>query len=154
MIALMQRVTSSSVTVAGVKVAEIGQGLMILVGVEKADQTATAEKMAEKLLRYRVFADNEGKMNLSVLDIQGQVLLVPQFTLAADTGKGLRPSFSSAADPQQGCALFLQLVDIMREKGSSICPELPRNWLQTGQFGADMAVALVNDGPVTFRLAV
>lgn len=154
MIALMQRVTSSSVTVDGDKIADIGQGLLILVGVEKADQAATVEKMAEKLLRYRVFADDQGKMNLSVLDIRGQVLVVPQFTLAADTGKGLRPGFSLAADPQQGRAMFMQLVDIMREKGASICPELPRDWLQTGQFGADMAVALVNDGPVTFRLAL
>ena len=154
MIALMQRVSSSSVTVDGEKIAEIGQGLMILVGVQKADQPATAEKMAEKLLRYRVFADSEGKMNLSVLDIRGQVLVVPQFTLAADTEKGLRPGFSSAADPQKGRALFGQLVDIMREKGGSSCPGLARDWLQTGQFGADMAVALVNDGPVTFRLAV
>lgn len=150
----MQRVSSSSVTVDGEKVAEIGQGLMILVAVEKADQTAAAEKLAEKLLRYRVFADSEGKMNLSVLDIRGQVLLVPQFTLAADTEKGLRPSFSSAADPQQGRALFGQLVDIMRDKGASICSGLSPDWLQTGRFGADMAVALVNDGPVTFRLAV
>jgi len=150
----MQRVTSSSVTVDGDKIAEIGQGLMILVGVEKGDQVATAEKMAERLLRYRVFADSEGKMNLSVLDIRGQVLLVPQFTLAADTEKGLRPGFSSAADPQQGKTMFQQLVDIMREKGSSTCRGLAQDWLQTGRFGADMAVALVNDGPVTFRLAV
>ena len=154
MIALLQRVSTASVTVAGEKIADIGQGLLVLVGVQRADDAAAVERLSDKLLKYRVFSDAEGKMNLSVLDIRGAVLLVPQFTLAADTTRGLRPGFSSAADPEQGRVLFQQLVDIMREKGGSMCPELGDDWLQTGRFGADMAVALVNDGPVTFQLAV
>ena len=93
-------------------------------------------------------------MNLSMLDIKGSILMVPQFTLAADTEKGLRPSFSSAASPEKGLALFTQLIDIMRVRGESLADGLPRDWLQTGQFGADMAVELVNDGPVTFNLTM
>ena len=145
MIGLLQRVSSASVTVDGERIAQIGHGLMVLVGVEKMDSRELAEKLVKKLLEYRVFADDDGKMNLSVLDIAGEVLLVPQFTLAADTGKGKRPSFSSAAPPEQGADLFAAVVDIMSQ-------QLPQ--VQTGQFGADMAVELTNDGPVTFWLQV
>jgi D-tyrosyl-tRNA(Tyr) deacylase len=145
MIGLLQRVTSASVSVEGERIAEIGPGLMVLVGVEKADTPASARKLVERLLGYRVFDDDEDKMNLSVLDVGGEVLLVPQFTLAADTKKGARPSFSSAAPPQQGSDLFDAVVDIMSR-------EVPG--VQTGRFGADMAVELINDGPVTFWLQV
>ena len=154
MIALIQRVKSASVTVDEKLISSIDQGLLVLLGVEKEDETSVAERLAEKILKYRVFADDEGKMNLSVLDIRGSVLMVPQFTLAADTQKGLRPSFSNAATPEKGLAMFNQLIDIMRVKGKSISPGLPANWLQTGQFGADMAVSLLNDGPVTFNLKI
>ena len=159
MIALLQRVKSASVLVDNEIIADIGQGLLVLLGVEKNDDAAVADKLAEKILKYRVFADKDGKMNLSVLDICGSVIMVPQFTLAADTQKGLRPSFSSAAQPEKGFALFTELIDIMREKGGSYCEDsntagLKQNWLQTGQFGADMAVELINDGPVTFTLKI
>ncbi len=152
MIALLQRVKSASVTVDGKVIAGIEQGLLILLGVEKQDKSDVLERLAEKILKYRVFADADDKMNLSVLDIGGAVLMVPQFTLVADTQKGLRPSFSNAADPEKGFAMFNQLIDIMRLKGEAMRSDLPVNWLQTGQFGADMAVALINDGPVTFTL--
>jgi len=154
MIALLQRVNSASVTVADEEIARIPQGLLVLLGVEKKDHASATGKLAEKILKYRVFADATGKMNLSVLDIKGSVLLVPQFTLAADTQKGLRPGFSNAADPEKGFTLFSQLVDIMRTKGETEVNDLPVNWLQTGHFGADMAVELINDGPVTFNLTV
>ena len=154
MIALLQRVKFASVTVDEEKIASIQQGLLVLLGVEKNDNEHTVEKLAEKILKYRVFADSDDKMNLSVLDIAASVLMVPQFTLAADTQKGLRPSFSAAASPEKGLALFTQLIDIMRVKGDLMSDDLPVNWLQTGQFGADMAVELLNDGPVTFNLTV
>ena len=154
MIALLQRVKFASVTVDGEKIASIQQGLLVLLGVEKNDDENTVEKLAEKILKYRIFADPDDKMNLSVLDIKGSVLMVPQFTLAADTQKGLRPSFSGAASPEKGLALFTQLIDIMRVKGDSMADDLSVNWLQTGQFGADMAVELLNDGPVTFNLTM
>lgn len=143
MIALLQRVTSASVTVEGECIGEIGQGLLVLVGVEKHDDEAKAGRLVERILGYRVFADTAGKMNLNVRDVDGGVLLVPQFTLAADTNKGTRPSFSSAADPETGSTLFDAVVDIMAHT---------YNKVQTGKFGADMAVKLVNDGPVTFWL--
>jgi D-tyrosyl-tRNA(Tyr) deacylase len=145
MIGLLQRVLSASVTVEGQRIAEIGPGLLVLVGVQKADTQAHASRLVERLLNYRVFSDNEDKMNLSVLDVGGEVLLVPQFTLAADTNKGMRPSFSSAAPPEQGSDLFESVVDIMSH-------QTPR--VQKGRFGADMAVELINDGPVTFWLQV
>jgi D-aminoacyl-tRNA deacylase len=154
MIALLQRVKSASVTVSGDRIAAIEQGLLVLLAVEKGDDSAIAERLAEKILKYRVFADAEDKMNLSVLDIRGAVLMVPQFTLAADTQKGLRPSFSNAASPEKGLAMFTQLIDIMRVKGESMVDNLAQDWLQTGQFGADMAVELHNDGPVTFYLTM
>ena len=145
MIGLLQRVLSASVSVDGQRIAEIGAGLMVLVGVEKSDTPLSAQRMVERLLGYRVFGDDEGKMNLSVLDVGGEVLLVPQFTLVADTKKGMRPSFSSAAPPQQGSDLFDAVVDIMSRQTPGV---------QTGRFGADMAVELINDGPVTFWLQV
>ena len=145
MIGLLQRVSRASVSVEGKCVGQINTGLMVLIGVEKNDGREQAERLVKKLLGYRVFPDDEGKMNLSVLDIAGEVLLVPQFTLVADTDKGMRPSFSSAAPPEQGADLFAAVVDIMSQ-------HLPQ--VQTGQFGADMAVELVNDGPVTFWLQV
>ena len=145
MIGLLQRVSHASVTVEGECIAKIGMGLMVLVGVEKSDSCEQAERLVKKLLEYRIFADDDGKMNQSVLDIAGEVLLVPQFTLAADTGKGKRPSFSSAAPPEQGADLFAAVVDIMSQQQPQV---------QTGRFGADMAVELINDGPVTFWLQV
>lgn len=154
MIALLQRVKSASVVVDEKMIASIEQGLLVLLAVEKKDELDAAERLAEKILKYRIFADSEDKMNLSVLDIEGSILMVPQFTLAADTLKGLRPSFSNAASPEKGLAMFNQLIDIMRVKGESITTDLPQNWLQAGQFGADMAVQLLNDGPVTFILKV
>ncbi len=154
MIALLQRVTSASVMVNEKIIADIKQGLLVLLGVEKKDEQNNAERLAEKILKYRVFADTDDKMNLSVLDIKGSVLMVPQFTLVADTQKGLRPSFSNAASPEKGFAMFNQLIDIMRVKGELMEQNLPPNWLQTGQFGADMAVQLLNDGPVTFTINI
>ncbi|MCK4705994.1 MAG: D-tyrosyl-tRNA(Tyr) deacylase [Gammaproteobacteria bacterium] len=145
MIGLLQRVTRASVTVDENCIAEIDKGLMVLVGVEKNDSREQAERLVKKLLEYRVFSDDEGKMNLSVLDIAGEVILVPQFTLAADTDKGKRPSFSPAAPPEQAADLFAAVVDIMSQ-------QIPQ--VQTGKFGADMAVELINDGPVTFWLQV
>ena len=143
MIALLQRVTCASVTVDDRRIAEIGHGLLVLVGVEKHDDERRAKRLVDRILGYRVFADAEGKMNLNVADVGGSVLLVPQFTLAADTRKGLRPSFSSAADPVTGSALFDRVVDIMGNRGCHV---------EKGRFGADMSVQLVNDGPVTFWL--
>lgn len=145
MIALIQRVTKASVTVDTRLVSEIDQGLLLLLGVEKADDENTAQKLVDKVIAYRVFSDAEGKMNLNIKQIGGEILIVPQFTLVADTRKGLRPSFSSAAPPEQGEALFDAVVDIMQNKGQGV---------KKGQFGADMSVHLVNDGPVTFWLQV
>ena len=143
MIALLQRVTSASVSVNGERVAEIGHGLLALIGVEKQDNAAKAARLVERILGYRIFADAEGKMNLNVCDVDGGVLLVPQFTLAADTHKGMRPSFSRAADAETGRAMFDTVVDIMQRNPCRV---------QQGRFGADMSVQLVNDGPVTFWL--
>jgi D-tyrosyl-tRNA(Tyr) deacylase len=143
LIALIQRVSRADVVVAGEVIAEIGRGLLVLVGVARGDTEREAEKLAERLSRYRVFADSEGRMNLSVREVGGAVLLVPQFTLAADTSGGLRPSFSTAAAPDVGAALFGHLVTQVRASGvPSAC----------GRFGADMQVTLTNDGPVTFWL--
>lgn len=143
MIAVLQRVALAAVTVDGVTIGEIGRGLMVLVGVQKGDGPEDVEKLLERLLIYRVFPDDAGKMNRSLTDVDGGLLLVPQFTLAADTRKGTRPSFSSAAPPDEGRALFEQLVVRARERHRTVA---------TGRFGADMKVALVNDGPVTFVL--
>ena len=143
MIGLLQRVSSASVTVEGGIVGAIERGILVLAAVEPADDDARAERLAERLLGYRVFPDAAGKMNLSVRDVAGGVLLVPQFTLAADTTRGTRASFSSAAEPAQGERLFNRLVAAVRDRHGSVA---------TGRFGADMKVALVNDGPVTFLL--
>ena len=145
MIALIQRVTEASVCVAGETIGEIGAGLLALVAVERGDGEAEALRLAEKVVSYRVFADGAGKMNLSLKDTGGSLLAVPQFTLAADTGSGLRPSFSSAASPREGERLFAEFVKNSR----ALIPGL-----RTGRFGADMQVRLVNDGPVTFWLRV
>jgi len=145
MIGLIQRVSEASVVVEGCLVGQIGRGLLVLVGVEKHDDETTAQRLIERILGYRVFPDLQGKMNLSLTDIGGELLLVPQFTLAADTRKGTRPSFSSAAAPEQGAALFEHFVSAARES-------LPR--VAAGVFGADMKVSLINDGPVTFWLQV
>jgi len=144
MIALIQRVTEARVVVGGEVVGAIGRGLLAFVAVEPGDTEARAERLLERVLGYRVFPDTEGRMNLGLTDVGGGLLLVPQFTLAADTRKGMRPSFSSAAAPQDGRLMFDHLVDQAR----AAHPEVA-----TGRFGADMQVALVNDGPVTFWLA-
>jgi D-tyrosyl-tRNA(Tyr) deacylase len=145
MIALIQRVSTAKVSIGGAVVAEIGHGLLALVGVARGDGEAEAKRLAERLLSYRVFADRAARMNLSVRDVGGSLLLVPQFTLAADTSSGLRPSFSSAAPPEIGAALFDRLVEEIKASGAPY---------GCGQFGADMQVALTNDGPVTFWLEV
>jgi len=145
MIALLQRVTEASVAVDRCVIAQINQGLLILLGVEKHDDEKAVQRLVDKLLGYRVFSDENGKMNLNVEQIKGELLVVPQFTLAADTKKGLRPGFSDAASPEQGRALFELVVDIMRQKIKGV---------EKGLFGADMSVRLVNDGPVTFWIQV
>lgn len=144
MLALIQRVTHASVVVDGETVGAIGPGLLALVGVEPGDGTAQVEKLGDRLLRYRVFSDAAGKMNLSLADTGGGLLLVSQFTLAADTRSGLRPSFSTAAAPVEAERIFGQLVGYCRQKHGSP--------VETGRFGADMKVSLINDGPVTFLL--
>ena len=143
--ALIQRVSSASVSVAGEVVGEIENGLLVFVGIEKGDTHAQGQRMAERLLSYRVFSDPEGKMNRSVADVDGGLLMISQFTLAADTNKGKRASFSSAAPPEEAKSLFDSLVE---ELGSQ------HPHIATGRFGADMQVSLINDGPVTFLLTV
>ena len=141
MIGLLQRVTSAAVEVEGREIARIGPGLLVLVAVERDDTSVEAERLLERLLNYRVFADAEGRMNLSVTDVSGGLLLVPQLTLAADTKKGLRPGFSTAAPPEEGRRLFGELLGLAQRRFPGV---------QTGHFGAHMQVSLVNDGPVTF----
>ena len=145
MIALIQRVQHASVEVGGKTIGAIGEGVLALVGVEKKDDDVKAQRLLERLLNYRIFANSDDKMNLSLRDTRGGLLLVPQFTLAADTQKGNRPSFSSAATPDQGQKLFDFFVQQAKENYSNV---------ETGQFGADMKVSLLNDGPVTFWLQV
>lgn len=145
MIGLLQRVTRANVTIDSECVGAIERGLLLLIGVEQSDAEREADRLLERLLGYRVFADTNGKMNLSVQDVAGGVLLVPQFTLAADTNKGTRPSFSSAASPDEGRRLFEYLVQQARIRHSPVA---------TGRFGADMKVSLINDGPVTLWLRV
>ena len=140
---LLQRVSQARVEVGGEIIGAIDQGLLVLVGVEPQDDKASADRLLHKLLNYRVFSDAEGRMNCSVQDVQGGLLLVSQFTLAADTRKGLRPGFSTAAPPQQAEELF----DYLLAQARAAWPQLA-----TGQFGADMQVHLVNDGPVTILL--
>lgn len=143
MIGLIQRVKHASVAVEGEVIGQIDQGLLALVGVQKHDDKASADKLLKRMLSYRVFADAEDKMNLSLSDIGGGLLLVSQFTLAADTQKGARPSFSSAASPDLGRELFDYVVNQARTQHPIV---------ETGRFGADMQVSLLNDGPVTFWL--
>jgi len=143
LITLLQRVSAARVEVERQVIAQIEQGLLVLVGVQAADDAALAERQLERLLNYRVFADAEGKMNLSLREVQGGLLLVPQFTLAANTRKGRRPSFASAASPAQGQELFEAMVAAARARHAPVA---------AGRFGADMQVHLVNDGPVTFIL--
>jgi D-tyrosyl-tRNA(Tyr) deacylase len=143
-IALVQRVAAAQVAVGGETVGEIGRGILALIGVERGDGEAEAQRLADKVLAYRIFPDAAGKMNLSIVDIGGGLLCVPQFTLAADTNSGTRPSFSAAAAPPDAERLFLYLVEKLK----------PRIRVATGVFGADMQVSLVNDGPVTFWLQV
>lgn len=145
MIGLLQRVNEARVAVDGSVVGEIGAGLLVLVGVERGDSEAQASRLLERLLGYRVFADAEGKMNLSLREMGGGLLLVPQFTLAADTRKGMRPSFTPAAPPTEGERLFDHLAAQARQQHTPVA---------TGRFGAHMQVSLVNDGPVTFWLQV
>jgi D-aminoacyl-tRNA deacylase len=143
MIGLLQRVGSASVTVEGLIIGAIDRGILIFVGVQRGDGEAQAERLAERILTYRVFPDEQGRMNRSVADIAGGVLLVPQFTLAADTSRGTRASFSSGAAPDEGRRLFGRMVHEVRRRHAMVA---------TGAFGADMQVALVNEGPVTFWL--
>jgi len=143
MIGLLQRVSRAQVEVGGALVASIGSGLLVLVGVRPADAEGDALRLLERILKYRVFADADDKMNLSLREVRGGLLLVPQFTLAADTRKGLRPGFSAAAPPEQGRRLFELLV---REAGMIHSP------VAAGIFGANMQVSLTNDGPVTIWL--
>lgn len=140
---LIQRVSHASVKVEGESTGEIDRGILALVGIEKHDTPDILEKMAKKMLAYRIFPDAEGKMNLSTSDIDGGVLAVSQFTLAANTKKGLRPSFSSAAPPSLAEQLFADFVQILRKSHKTV---------ETGVFAADMKVSLLNDGPVTFML--
>jgi len=143
LIALIQRVTHAEVVVAGETVGHIGRGLLAFIGVERGDGEKQAERLLERLLDYRVFADADGRMNLSIRDVHGGLLLVPQFTLAADTRKGTRASFTPAAPPDLGRALF----DYLLAEALDSHPEVA-----SGRFGADMQVSLTNDGPVTFWL--
>ncbi len=143
MIGLLQRVTGASVSVDGKVVASIGKGLLVFVAVQPQDTEASARRLAERLLGYRVFTDQAGRMNLSLTDTGSGLLLVPQFTLAADTRKGTRASFTGAAGPESGRRYFDLLLEICSERYPGV---------QSGFFGADMQVALVNDGPVTFWL--
>jgi D-tyrosyl-tRNA(Tyr) deacylase len=145
LIALLQRVTQASVAVEGATVGAIGAGLMVLVCAERDDSAKQADALLAKLLAYRVFADDGGKMNRSIADVEGGLLLVPQFTLAADTRSGTRPSFTPAAAPEKGRELFDYFVAQARARHAMV---------ETGQFGAHMQVSLTNDGPVTFWLQV
>lgn len=145
MIGLLQRVTEARVEISNSVVGEVSKGLLVLLGVERDDTDKQADRLLERLLGYRVFEDDTGRMNLSLRDIQGGMLIVPQFTLPADTQKGTRPSFTPAASPDEGERLFDYFVAQARAAHADIA---------TGQFGADMQVSLTNDGPVTFWLKV
>lgn len=142
--ALIQRVSEASVTTDGEVISEISQGLVVLLGIEKGDDSAALDKLLHKVTHYRVFADEHGKMNLNVQQVKGSLLVVSQFTLAAETGKGLRPGFSKAALPELAEGLYEEFI--AKTKAMNI-------HVETGCFGADMKVALVNDGPVTFWLS-
>jgi D-tyrosyl-tRNA(Tyr) deacylase len=144
-IALIQRVSRARVVVDNQTLGSIDKGLLVLLGVEREDNREKMEKLATKVMSYRVFSDENGKMNLNLEQVGGSLLVVSQFTLAADTGRGLRPSFSGAGTPDQALTLYEEFVAFCRDKGVTT---------ETGQFGADMQVSLVNDGPVTFNLQV
>ena len=143
MLALIQRVNYARLSIDNQQHAEIGVGLLALIGVEKDDSSASVDKLLDKLLAYRVFADEEGKMNLGLQDIDGELMLVSQFTLAATTDKGLRPGFSSAMPPQEAELLYNEMVDKARQRHTVVA---------SGVFAADMQIALENNGPVTFML--
>ncbi len=143
MITIIQRVTMAKVTVDGLETGYIDRGILALVAVQRQDSEKDVERLLQRILNYRIFPDAEGRMNLSLEDIAGGLLLVPQFTLAADTRKGNRPSFTGAAPPEQGRDLFGHLVEQARDCFHNVA---------CGQFGADMQVSLINDGPVTFTL--
>lgn len=145
MIGLIQRVSEAKVDIDGQTVGRIDQGLLVLLGVEQLDDEAKAKKLAERISKYRVFSDENGKMNLNVQQVEGSLLVVSQFTLVADTKSGNRPGFSRGATPEQGNRLYEYFVQCCKDIG------LP---VETGQFGADMQVSLINDGPVTFQLSV
>lgn len=141
--ALIQRVNSASVDVDNVRIGEIGNGILVFLGVEKGDNKEAADKLLKKILGYRIFSDNEGKMNLSLQQTGGGLLVVSQFTLVAETKKGLRPGFSLGASPELGEALYEHFI----READKLNPQVA-----TGKFGADMQVSLINDGPVTFWL--
>lgn len=143
MIALLQRVTQAKVVVNGEVIGEIGHGLLVLLGVERADDEAKADRLLQRLLGYRMFEDSAGKMNLSLQQIEGELLVVPQFTLPADTRKGTRPSFTPAAPPDEGERLYNHFIQQAQQHHPTV---------KTGRFGADMQVSLINSGPVTFWL--
>lgn len=143
MITIIQRVTTAKVTVNNQDIGKIDTGIMALVAVEKADTEKDAQRLLERILNYRIFADGDDRMNLSLRDINGGLLLIPQFTLAADTQKGNRPSFISAAPPEKGKEMFDYLQQLAKQTYANV---------EFGQFGADMQVSLVNNGPVTFTL--
>ena len=145
MIALLQRVSEASVSVAGERIAAIGTGILALIAVERGDGAAEVSRMAERLLGFRLFPDQRGRMNLDLGAVGGGLLLVPQFTLAADTGSGNRPGFSGLAPPDEGRRRFDELAAELRRRGQDV---------EVGRFGAAMQVALINDGPVTFQLCV
>jgi len=145
MIGLLQRVSRASVEINNKTIASIRSGLLVFIGIEKEDTEHQSDRLLERLLGYRVFPDNEGRMNRSLTDTGGELLLVPQFTLPADTRKGTRPGFSTAAPPEKGEQLFEYLLQTAEQHCSHV---------QAGEFGADMKVSLVNDGPVTFWLQV
>ena len=144
MLGLIQRVSSASVSIDNHIVGQINQGIVLLLGIDKNDASAQADQLLQKILNYRIFNDNGGKMNLSLQDIGGDLLIVSQFTLAADTKKGLRPSFSSAAPPKQAKVLYKHFLDQANQRHNGA--------VASGQFGANMQVSLCNDGPVTFLL--
>lgn len=145
MIGLIQRVSEASVTVDATTIGRIEQGMLLLLGVEKEDGQAQIDKLVKKVSQYRMFSDQQGKMNLNIQQAGGSVLVVSQFTLVADTQKGNRPGFSRGASPEVGKALYLQFIEALKATGIPV---------QTGEFGADMKVHLVNDGPVTFHFQV
>ena len=145
MIGLVQRVSEASVTVEHQVISRIGQGMLVLLGVEKEDNETHIEKLANKLANYRMFSDENDKMNLNIKQVGGEILVVSQFTLVADTQKGNRPGFSKGASPAHGEAIYQQFVQRLQQKELKV---------STGQFGADMKVALVNDGPVTFHFQI